>query len=102
VNWPDNGAVVSRSAAYPFTVDVNRSLVANFVPAPQLSLSTLQPNALAITWPTNFSGFVLQQNSNLGTTNWLNATNAISVVGTNHQAIISPLNSSGFFRLRHP
>ena len=37
-----------------------------------------------------------------GTTNWVNATNAVSIVGTNSQVIISPLIGNGFFRLMHP
>ena len=31
VNWTENGAEVSTSASYEFTVDMNRALVANFV-----------------------------------------------------------------------
>lgn len=102
VNWTDNSEVVSSSTRYLFTNLVHRSLVANFVAVPQLSLSMPQPNALVIAWPTNFSGFVLQQNSDLGTTNWLSATNSVSVVGSNKQVTITPLTGSGFFRLFHP
>ncbi len=32
VNWTDNGTVVSTTASYTFTIDVNHSLVANFAP----------------------------------------------------------------------
>ncbi|MCP5556900.1 MAG: InlB B-repeat-containing protein [Verrucomicrobiaceae bacterium] len=32
VNWTDNGVIVSNSASYTFTLDVNHSLVANFAP----------------------------------------------------------------------
>ena len=100
--WTDNGETVSASASYQFTNIVNRSLVANFVAVPQLSLTTLQPDTLVITWPTNFSGYVLQQNSDLGTTNWLSDTNPASVVGSNQQVTISPLTGSRFFRLARP
>jgi hypothetical protein len=99
VNWTENGKVVSTSASYTFTNIVNRSLVANFVAAPSLSLSATQPDALALTWPTNFSGFVLQRNSSLGIPNWASVTNVVSVVGTNQQVIIAPLTGTGFFRL---
>jgi len=101
VNWTENGVVVSTSANYTFTNIVNQSLTANFVAVPQLSFST-QPNALVLTWPTNFSGFVLQQNSDPGATNWLSATNAVTVVGSNKQVIISPLTGNGFYRLSRP
>ncbi len=100
--WTESGKAQSSSSSYLFTNLVNRSLVANFVPAPQLSLTAQLPGALVITWPTNFTGFVLQQNSDLGTTNWLIATNPASVVGTNKQVTITPLNGNGFFRLVRP
>jgi len=102
VNWTENGAVVSSSPSHQFTINVNRSLVANFVPAPLLSLATPQPGALVITWPTNFSGFVLQQNSNLGTANWATVTNTVSMVGMNNRVTISPWTGGAFFRLVHP
>jgi hypothetical protein len=101
VNWTENGTVVSTAASYTFTNIINQSLVANFVAAPQLSFAT-QPNALVLTWPTNFSGFSLQQNSDPGTTNWVSVTNTVNLSGTNKQVIISPLTGKGFFRLMHP
>ena len=98
-NWTDNGAVVSTSAHYTFTNLVNRSLVANF--APQLSVSAPQPHALVLAWLTNFSGYSLQQNSNLLGTNWASATNAVNIVGTNYQATVPTTNGPRFFRLKH-
>jgi len=102
VNWTENGAVVSTAASFTFTNIINQSLVANFVAAPRLSFSTPQPSTLVLTWPTNFTGFVLQQNSNFVPANWLTATNAVGVVGTNNRATVSPLTGNAFFRLFHP
>jgi hypothetical protein len=99
INWTDNGKVVSTNASYTFTNIVNRSLTANFVLVPTLSLSVSQPNALALTWPTNFSEFVLQRNASLGTTNWSTATNSVMIMGTNKQVTITPLTGSDFCRL---
>jgi len=63
---------------------VNRSLVANFVPAPPpLACSLPQPGTLIFTWPTNETGLVLQQNTDLATPNWVATTNAVTAVGTN-------------------
>jgi len=45
---------------------------------------------------------VLQQNSDLGTTNWVNVTNAANFVGGQNQVLIPPLAGNGFFRLYHP
>jgi hypothetical protein len=99
VNWTDNGSVVSTSASYQFTNEVNRSLVANF--GAQLSLSVPQAHALVIVWLTNFSGYSLQQNSDLRATNWVSVTNTVNVVGTNYQANIPATNGTRFFRLMH-
>lgn len=101
VNWTENGAVVSTAAAYTFTNIVNRSLVAAFVPAPTISV-TRQPSALLLTWPTNFSGYTLQQNTNPNTANWSTAAETVTPAGTNSQAVIQTTNGLRFFRLRHP
>lgn len=98
VNWTENGEVVSTAASYTFTNVVNRSLVAKFVPAPTLSV-VLQPGGFMLTWPTNFAGYLLQQNISLGTPNWSNAVEAITTAGTNYHANILATNRARFFRL---
>ena len=41
MNWTDNGAVVSNAASYTFAIDVNHTLVANFVlDVPQRTIAT--------------------------------------------------------------
>jgi hypothetical protein len=63
-----------------YTNIVNQSLIANFViaPNPQRQLRSVTAHAFVIQWPTNYAGFVLQENAALGTTNWVNSTNAVS------------------------
>jgi len=100
MNWTENGTVVSTSPSYTFTNQLNRSLIANF--APQLMRPAAPRNTLAISWLTNFSGYVLQQTTNLHTPNWATATNAVTVVGTIYQANILTTNGPRFFRLQHP
>ena len=101
VNWTENGAVVSTAATYIFTNIVNRSLVANFVPAPALT-AVRQPGVLLLAWPTNFPGYTLQQNTDLNTANWVAALEAVSPAGTNYQSTIQTTNGPRFFRLQHP
>jgi hypothetical protein len=101
LNWTENGVVVSTSASYHFTNIINQSLVANFVP--RLMLPSAPPHTLTIAWVTNFSGYQLQQNSDLRTTNWGIASNAtINIVVGNYQAAIPTTNGTRFFRLMHP
>lgn len=101
VNWSENGAVVCTAAAYTFTNIVNRSLAANFVPAPTLSFIR-QPEALLLAWPTNFLGYTLQQNTSLNPANWTTAAETVSTAGTNYHATIQTTNGPRFFRLQHP
>ncbi|HEY3861557.1 MAG TPA: hypothetical protein VGO59_06675 [Verrucomicrobiae bacterium] len=67
--------------------------------APVTLAATLSGGNLLITWPANVpASFVLQQNSDLTSTNWTD------VVTTNaqYQILISPTNSQEFFRLAAP
>jgi hypothetical protein len=98
VCWKDHDAIVSSNAVYQFTVDLNHSLVATFASVPQLSMLAGPGNILVLSWPTNFTGFVLQKNSGLNTANWVNASDPVTVVGTNNRVTISTVNDRGFFR----
>jgi hypothetical protein len=102
VNWTDNDRFVSLSTNYQFTNILNRSLVANFIPAPSLNYALQPPNTLLISWSTNFSGFSLQHNSDLATTGWVTWPDAITTVGSNYQAYITTTNGQWYFRLMHP
>jgi hypothetical protein len=68
-------------------------------PAPVLSI-TLSGNVVIVSWPSSFTGFILQQNGDLTATNWVDVTNAASVVGEQNQVIMSPTNSNNFYRLK--
>jgi hypothetical protein len=73
----------------------------NFVPA-RLTLSAGGPQSAVISWPTLPAGGVLQQKAALDSPNWTGATNAISVVGGQNQAVVPLSSSSQFFRLSYP
>ena len=98
-SWTENGTVVSTSPGSTFTNFVNRSLVANFVPT---LMSQPQAHTLTVAWLTNFDGYVLQQCSDLGTSNWIGAAEALGIAGGNYQAAINLTNSARFFRLQRP
>ena len=48
------------------------------------------------------TGFTLQQNPSLATTNWVNATPLPTVVGSEKQVIASPPAGNRFYRLKKP
>jgi hypothetical protein len=56
-------------------------------PTPILSIAQVGGTAI-ISWPASFSGFVLQENSDLSSTNWLDVTNVVDVAnGQNEVAL---------------
>ncbi len=68
-----------------------------------VSLRVARSNAsCTISWPSPSTGFVLQQNSNLGTTNWTNSSFTINDDGATKSVTNLPLTGALFFRLRHP
>jgi hypothetical protein len=69
-------------------------------PSPQLNL-TVSNTGLAFSWTVPSANFLLQQNLDLTTTNWVTLTNtpALNLTNLNNELTLSPSNSSGFFRL---
>jgi hypothetical protein len=62
---------------------------------------TIQPsgNDAVLSWPTDVGYFVLQETSNLTSTNWAAATNVSVTVGNQNQVTVSPTGAPQFFRL---
>lgn len=69
---------------------------------PLLSIRSPAPGTLVISWPASSTGFLLQLNGNLKTTNWLGVTNLPSVVFGQNQVLISPAPGNQFYRLIYP
>ena len=67
---------------------------------PSLGLTYTGTNVI-VSWPTNFTSFVLQENPDLNPQNWTNTTGAAQISGGQEQISFSPTNGQRFFRLRH-
>jgi hypothetical protein len=69
-------------------------------PVPQLHLAP-SGNNLAFSWLVPSTNFVLQQNADLTTTNWVVLTNmpTLNLSNLQEQVFLSPTNGSAFFRL---
>jgi hypothetical protein len=65
---------------------------------PSLRIFLADTNTAVVAWP----GYILQQNSNLMTTNWINSTSAITIVSNEYQMMVSPLVGQQFYRLVYP
>jgi hypothetical protein len=83
---------------------------ANNLASPIFEISLL-PVALSITnsggnlvlsWPSPPGNFVLQQNSDLTTTNWLTMTNTPATTNSQNQVILAPAAGNQFYRLKYP
>jgi len=77
--------------------------ISQSTPAPQLNIATANIN-FALSWIVPSTNFVLQQNSDLGTTNWVTITNAPTLNLTNlHNEVTLPSPGSNvFYRLKTP
>ena len=103
-----SGAIGQHDAGGPMTGG-NYSLTGGFwalfavqTPgAPLLSISRTPTNSVLISWPSPSTGFVLQQNANLTTTNWVTVPQTPVDNGTNVTVIINPPTGSWYFRLKH-
>jgi hypothetical protein len=63
---------------------------------------TLSGTNLVLSWPSPPGGFVLQQSSDLATTNWLTMTNTPVITNFQNQIILPPNTGNQFYRLEYP
>jgi IPT/TIG domain len=66
---------------------------------PKVNIVSSLTNTFVISWAAPSTGFVLQQNSDLTTTNWANMTNAVNSDGSLNQIVIPFSTGNNFFRL---
>ena len=62
----------------------------------------LSGNNIMISWPTNVPGFILQQEDDLGSANWLNVTNIPVITDSMYQVFLPPNDGNKMFRLMYP
>ena len=70
--------------------------------APLLSIARTVHNTVAVSWPSPSTGYVLQQNSDLTTTNWVDVAQAPSDNGTTKTVIVNLPTGKMFYRLKKP
>jgi hypothetical protein len=69
------------------------------LPSPILKIQATG-NSASISWPTNYSDYIFQSNTNLATGTWIPATETINIVGTNFQISVIQPTGTKFFRLK--
>jgi hypothetical protein len=73
--------------------------------APLLTITLTSPNTAMVWWPSPSSGFTLQQNTNLNTTNWVTPPESVNDDGTNKFILVNPptgIRSHRVYRLFKP
>lgn len=98
VTVPTNATTGPVSVIAPGGTGV--SAVAFVVDALVVAIRSLTNSAVALSWPSSATGFVLQANMNLSTTNWVAVTNAPAVVNGKNTVTNEVTNSATFYRLR--
>ncbi len=94
---PSGVAVDGSARIYVADTGNNRICIGTPMPVVSITSSSL---GFIMSWPTPFTGFVLQQNSDLGNPHGWSAVNyQVSDNGTNKSVTISPPAGNLFFRL---
>jgi hypothetical protein len=95
-------AVAERFSPFP-SAQYGGIYTLQITPIPWLNIASLHDN-LVLSWLVPSTNFVLRQNLDLTTTNWVTLTKSPTLNLTNlqNQVLLSPSNSSGFYRLATP
>lgn len=67
--------------------------------APLLAIYPTRTNAVLVVWPSPSTGYSLQQNADVNTTNWVGVLQTPSDNGTVKSIVISPASGRKFYRL---
>jgi hypothetical protein len=70
--------------------------------APLLRISLTKTNTAIVSWPSPSTGYNLQANANLATTNWIAPAETVIDDGTNKYIIVNPPAGKRFYRLKSP
>ena len=70
--------------------------------SPALTITPTPTNTVIISWPAPSSGFMLQESTDLGSSNWVPSTYVATVSGTQNQVTIPLVYDRRFYRLFHP
>lgn len=105
----DNGAAVALDQTGRAVVVGNANslfgvarLLGDSAPAISLSISLTTSNTAVVYWPSPSTGWNLQQNNDLGTTNWVAPAETTNNDGTNKFITVNPPTGNRFYRLIKP
>lgn len=94
-----SNAYVGFTGAYGGSTSIQTVSNFKFVSIPSQVLRLGNATNATISWPGSILGYTLQQNPDLGTTNWLNVTNQNIVSNGLNQVTVPKGGSNQFYRL---
>ncbi|MCW5550734.1 MAG: hypothetical protein KIS67_01075 [Verrucomicrobiae bacterium] len=101
IGQPDAGTVMT-GGDYSLTGGFWSAVAVQTPGAPLLAIAATPTNTVVISWPSPSTGFVLQQNTNLASTNWTAVATSPADDGNTRSVIISPQVGNRFYRLQNP
>jgi len=100
---PDGSVYITGRSDGDYTANSSYDFATvKYVSVPDLSIALTSTNMAMISWSLTPTGFDLQQNTNLNTTNWIPPPETTSSNGTHKFIIANPPTGNRFFRLFHP
>lgn len=95
----DGSKLVATAGSASF--DANSGQIYFWQSEPTLG-SAFSANGLMLSWPQQWTGYLLRQNSDLMTTSWTDVPITPILTNGQNQVLISPTNSQDFYRLEFP
>jgi len=88
----------------PQPLGVTDFLVDNIIvtPIPKLAISLTKTNAAVISWPSPSTGYRLRQNTDLGTTSWMDVAAGVDVINGSNLVTVPLSGAQCFYRLTNP
>jgi len=101
--WSEYSLWIDRRSGNDGTIESRESLLTfEVIPdVPALTI-TSSNNVVMVSWPSPSTGFSLQQNTQLNTTNWVTPTETVTDNGTIKFITVDPVVGSRFYRLFKP
>ena len=102
IGQPDASAQPMTGGSFSLTGGFWSLFAVQTAGMPLLTIRLTSANAAIVSWPSPSAGFILQQNADLNTTNWLAAPQSVSDNGTNRFIIVNSPAGNHFYRLFKP
>ena len=97
VNPATNTIEAVTPSLSPFMLGINDVIV-----KPDVTLSADAPGTLSVSWPDSFTGWTLQESTDLSPAGWFNSTRTLSTANGSTSVSVPLSSGSRFFRLVKP